>query len=73
MTLSVIEIYSGGRGHRDQDAPGLGHRLDDQDARHDRPSRPVPLEERLVGAYILDRHDRLAGLNLEHAVVSKNG
>ena len=53
---------------RDQDAPGLGHRLDDEDARHDRPSRPVPLEERLVGAHILDRHDRLADLNLEHAV-----
>ena len=47
---------------------GLGQRLDDQDARHDRPARPVALEERLVDAHVLDRHDAPAGLELEHAV-----
>ena len=55
-------------GRRDQDASSLGHRLDDEDAWHDRPSWPVPLKEWLVGAHILDRHDGLAGLNFEHAI-----
>ena len=47
---------------------GLGHGLDDQDAGHDRPARPVSLEERLVDAHVLERHDATAGLELEHPV-----
>ena len=74
-------VHRGQHGHAacsldrrgDENAAGLGHGLDDQDARHDGPSRPVSLEERLVDAHVLDRHQRLAALDLEHAVDHREG
>ena len=57
----------------DQDPGGLGHRLDDQHARHDRQPGPVSLEERLVHAHVLDGHDPSARVQLEHAIHQQEG
>src|SRR5262249_45085394 len=48
--------------------PGLGHGLDDQDTGHDGESRKMPAEEGLVDANVLERHDLLLALNLQHPV-----
>lgn len=52
----------------DGDGARLRHRLDDQDARHDRPAGKVALEVPLVGANALARDDARARLELEHLV-----
>ena len=54
----------GQHGHR----AGLSHRLDDQDARHHRPTREVAAQIPLVGPYGLARDHPLTGLQLEHLV-----
>src|SRR3712207_7755801 len=49
----------------EQHAADLRHRLDEEDARHDRVPREVPLEERLVDRAVLDADDTLARLHLD--------
>ena len=52
---------------------GLGQRLDDQHARHDRVAREVAGEIPLVLAHPLARHDPGAGLDLHHLVQEEEG
>ena len=52
----------------DQDARRLRQGLDDQHAGHDRHPRPVPVEERLVDAHVLDPDHASSGDQLEHPV-----
>ena len=50
------------------DAADLCHRLEDQDARHDRVAREVAQEVRLIHRDILDARRRLERLELDDAV-----
>src|SRR5581483_7570669 len=56
------------RAHEAYDACCLRQSLDDHDPWHERPTRKVPLEERLVIGDILERANALAGAELEHAI-----
>jgi hypothetical protein len=51
----------------------LGNRFHNQDPRHDGQVGKVPGEEGLVNRYILDRHDTLLALDLNHAVNQQEG
>src|SRR6266571_4490212 len=51
-----------------EDGPHLGHRLDDQDARHDRVAGEVALEERLVEGDVLDADHALPLLDLQDPI-----
>src|SRR5262249_45575912 len=57
--------------HRDR--AGLGHRLDDEDAGHDRPSREVPREVPLVRAYGLACNHAVPRLELDDLVDQEKG
>jgi hypothetical protein len=46
----------------DQDAGGLGHRLELEDPGHHRIAREMPVEVRLVDRDVLDRHQLLVPL-----------
>jgi biotin-[acetyl-CoA-carboxylase] ligase BirA-like protein len=58
---------------QDRDRAGLSHRLDDQDAGHDRAAREVSGEIPLVGPYALSSDDALAGLELDDLVEQQKG
>src|SRR5205814_1417619 len=49
-------------------APDLCHRLDDEHPGHDRMSRKMPLEERLVDRHVLDADDPLLPFHLDDPV-----
>ena len=51
-----------------QEAAHLSHRLQQQDARHDRRPGVVPLEERLVHGHVLDANGSLVPIHLDHAI-----
>src|SRR5579863_3448838 len=57
----------------EQNGAGLRHRLNNQDARHDRISGKVPVEERLVDGDILDGDNALGALDLDYAIEQKHG
>src|SRR6185436_17854590 len=65
------------RGHNHHGG-GLGHGLDNQDARHHRLSREVALEERLIGGDILDadrgfgRDDILEPVDHQHGIAMRD-
>src|SRR5436305_14935232 len=52
----------------EQQPPRLRHPLDQQHARHHRPAGEVAEEDLLVDGDVLERHDPLLRLDLEHAV-----
>ena len=57
----------------DDQAPHLGHRLNDQDPRHQRATGEMALELGLVKGDVLDRHRPLARLVLNHPVHEGEG
>ena len=61
------------RAQEAEDACRLRERLDDHDARHDRPAGEMPRNEQLVAGDILERTDPLAGVVLEYAVDEQKG
>lgn len=63
-----LSIGNDVRAEERENAGRLCQRLNDEDARHDRPFREMALNERLVVRYVLQRPDALTAAPLEHSV-----